>query len=664
MSNKIRIKKSSVAAKVPLVADLDYGELAINYADGLLYYKKSDATIQSISSGGIETLATVTGRGATTTVAISTGAITSSGNILVGATSVFNFNGNAWGVDKIIFRTDVLQKILTDGSGNFDWLTAGKNWTLSDVGNVGVGTTTMVGKFNVYATSENVALFQSTVTQALVRIRDSTTTLDPYIGSYGNAMAFGKYGGGETMRIDANGNLGIGVTAPEATLHILKTGGSTTAPNTALILDYESDTASLAGGGTAIEFRGKSGSGNVANYPQARIRSVAYAGNNSHGIALDYRNSFASGLLEGMRITESGSVGIGVSAINPNTRLHIANPIDTISLIDATTLTEGNRAAVFMAARNVNGNSGNVSIEAISVNNQQNEMVFRTGSTVLNGFGTERMRITSAGYVGIGATNPSRKLHVNGPGVQFSNTDGEHSLLIGDQNYAYWNLYTPASPTYLSFQWNSAEKMKIDNAGGLTLAGSVTATRHIATTSTAVDAAGVFGYNSVQGTYIFSNAGSGRVFSLYNGSGGEQYTIGTDYTHIWYTNTAQRMALTATGLGVGASSPAAKLDVSGNQVINIVAVPILNVDCSLGNYFTITIAGTSTLTFSNPPASRAYAFTLEVTHTSGSITWPATVQWPSATAPTLTTGKTHLFVFVTDDAGTRWRGVSSVDYTN
>lgn len=44
MPNKIVLKKSSVASKVPLVGDLDYGELAINYADGKLYYKKADGT--------------------------------------------------------------------------------------------------------------------------------------------------------------------------------------------------------------------------------------------------------------------------------------------------------------------------------------------------------------------------------------------------------------------------------------------------------------------------------------------------------------------------------------------------------------------------------------------------------------------------------------------
>ena len=95
---------------------------------------------------------------------------------------------------------------------------------------------------------------------------------------------------------------------------------------------------------------------------------------------------------------------------------------------------------------------------------------------------------------------------------------------------------------------------------------------------------------------------------------------------------------------------------------NIVAVAALNIDCSAGNFFTKTINANSTFTFSNAPSTRAFAFTLELTQTSGTVTWPASVKWPGDTAPTLTTGKTHLFTFVTDDGGTRWRGVAQTNY--
>ena len=111
------------------------------------------------------------------------------------------------------------------------------------------------------------------------------------------------------------------------------------------------------------------------------------------------------------------------------------------------------------------------------------------------------------------------------------------------------------------------------------------------------------------------------------------------------------------------------LTVSGNTTLaatseTVTAVSALVIDCSTANYFTKTIANaTNTFTFSNPPATGAFVFTLELTLTSGAVTWPASVKWPSDTAPTLSTGKTSLLTFVTSNGGTRWRGSSLIDYT-
>ena len=54
MSSKIILKKSSVVSKVPQPSDLDYGELAINYSDGRVYYKSSANTVESFAAQGTE----------------------------------------------------------------------------------------------------------------------------------------------------------------------------------------------------------------------------------------------------------------------------------------------------------------------------------------------------------------------------------------------------------------------------------------------------------------------------------------------------------------------------------------------------------------------------------------------------------------------------------
>ena len=54
MANTIKIKRSAVAGKAPVVGDLDLGELALNTYDGKLYTKKDNGTasIVELSGGG------------------------------------------------------------------------------------------------------------------------------------------------------------------------------------------------------------------------------------------------------------------------------------------------------------------------------------------------------------------------------------------------------------------------------------------------------------------------------------------------------------------------------------------------------------------------------------------------------------------------------------
>ena len=63
MGTSIRLKKSAVSTNAPGTGDIDYGELAINYNDGKLYYKTSSNTIDffGASSIGVATTAILSG---------------------------------------------------------------------------------------------------------------------------------------------------------------------------------------------------------------------------------------------------------------------------------------------------------------------------------------------------------------------------------------------------------------------------------------------------------------------------------------------------------------------------------------------------------------------------------------------------------------------------
>jgi hypothetical protein len=83
-----------------------------------------------------------------------------------------------------------------------------------------------------------------------------------------------------------------------------------------------------------------------------------------------------------------------------------------------------------------------------------------------------------------------------------------------------------------------------------------------------------------------------------------------------------------------------------------------------GDNFTHTLSENVTYTFSNPAASgKVSAFTLKVIQDSSArtITWPTSVDWASATAPTLTStsGGVDVFVFTTYDGGTIYYGFTA-----
>ena len=84
-----------------------------------------------------------------------------------------------------------------------------------------------------------------------------------------------------------------------------------------------------------------------------------------------------------------------------------------------------------------------------------------------------------------------------------------------------------------------------------------------------------------------------------------------------------------------------------------------DIDLTLGNVVSATVdTSANTFTFSNPTATgNNCGFILYLTNGgSQTVAWPASVDFPAATAPTLTEAGVDILVFNTTDAGTRWYG--------
>ena len=200
---------------------------------------------------------------------------------------------------------------------------------------------------------------------------------------------------------------------------------------------------------------------------------------------------------------------------------------------------------------------------------------------------------------------------------------------------------------------SNTERMRIDSSGRLLL--GTTTEGEAAADDLTIATSGHTGITIRSGTSNFGN-----LFFSDGTSGGAEYAGYVQYNH----------STNALNLGANASTALTLDSLQNATFVSAIygpakTVSALELDLRTGNYFTKTISGNSTFTFVNPAASGTVtAFTLELTHSSGTVTWPSSVKFNSDTAPTLTTGKTHLFMFVTDDGGTRYRGSALVDYVN
>ena len=87
MANKIILKKSAVTNKAPVAGDLSYGELALNYEDGKLYFKNASNVIKSFTID--DSVVTLTGTQTLTNKTLTSPTITGGtiNNVVIGGTT-------------------------------------------------------------------------------------------------------------------------------------------------------------------------------------------------------------------------------------------------------------------------------------------------------------------------------------------------------------------------------------------------------------------------------------------------------------------------------------------------------------------------------------------------------------------------------------------------
>ena len=389
---------------------------------------------------------------------------------------------------------------------------------INSAGNVGIGTTTPGEKLevagNILANATNVAINIG-----------STISLTPG-GGHPNTGAGTLIVGGKTN------------------------GGYNYQPGVITLINQNPNIGAGADTGV-IQFAGKDDatSGYVSANIKAFTTAAAGTGNSGGGIITLGTSPGYGAPIERFRITTSGNVGIGLTS--PSSKLHVSSTTST-SLTTVGVQTEsgtiGNLVGIGFATSGAAGKYKSAIGHITTSSNQGvGAMVFCVdGVSDVNPveIGDEKMRISSAGNVGIGTTSPGAKLDVTGTG-KFT---GQVTI--------------PATPVAAT---DAASKSYVDAQVGT--ADTLSEVLALGNTSGANDISMLLGqriyFNNdgenirsiVNGDLELNSRTDLRIKANNNGTAG----VGLEF----WNGGSEKMRITSSGnVGIGTTSPSMKLEVS------------------------------------------------------------------------------------------------------
>jgi hypothetical protein len=535
-------------------------------------------------------------------------------------------------------------------SGN---LTVDTNTLFVDAFNnrVGIGTASPLYTVEINDASGGTLALGDAFGQDLIMLGGATPTINVALAS----PLVLKTNNAERMRITSTGSVGIGTSSPAAPLHVkVATNANFTAQNTGGIvqlqaindaanaftqLDLAGNPITFSANGTErmrIDASGNVGIGRAPNYKLdaylSGAGSPAIASANDSivtvmqsvgtsqgnvGTITSHPLVFLAGNAERLRITSTGDVGIGTSS--PTNTLQVRRD-STTAATNSQVIAENRTGAVgqysLYGTRFDNGSgSGFIPVAFGSV---QTAAAGRTGDFVVAVSDTdnvdlsadERMRITSAGRVGIGTSSPTNvKLQLNA-----ATTD-----TVGTGNLGFAGA---SDPLWVWRLGAASGDLNLDR-----FLGSWSATPAL----TVVRSTGSVGIGTSSPSGNLQVAAANPRVRITNTSGTQQdLLLGADSGVVWLgnedngplyfvTNNTERARIDASGnVGIGTSSPTEKLTVLGNATIGGTTTP-------LGGALSVWSSADGTVAaFRNGGAGTQRGLYVGVSNTTGDVSLDAT----------------------------------------
>ena len=403
-----------------------------------------------------------------------------------------NYYINSSDTDSHIVTGAATRVFLNDGEIRFDTAPSAaadaaaaftNRMFIANTGNVGIGTTSPANNLHIYNASGSTIAIDSAGGNNTGLQYKNNGSLEAAITYVPSTSQMHFYRGGDVMVVGSS-NVGIGTTSPRSGYK--------------LTLD-KSTNVSGEFVGISIEEAGGTGYGYIRSEDQLTPDTSFVIGHTSRVL------TFETGSTERVRIDNSGNVGIGT--ISPDQKLQIHESTSSGAYLKVTNSTTGE-------------DGGNGSLFGISSNEEALVWNYENTATRFSTNGTERMRITSNGNVGIGTTSPGAKL------TSISTTE---QLRVGYSDSIYG-----------SFTISSAGDINYTTSGGgdeFDFWNGVEAVRYVD---------------------IGQNGSSEKQFRIFN--------EGTPNTILSSTGNSYLNA-TAGNVGIGTTSPTQKLEVTGNTYV-------------------------------------------------------------------------------------------------